>query len=231
MTDSIAASPMGPAEPVSGWLDDIDRLEAVAFTPLDDFSQLRDGARVKMDSQRSCAERLLPSVNPYGAPLPVRRSVHHATSDLPDVLRQDYSLDKLRLTLFETVEFLLIRVEQSEPDLMQATPPARSALVKRLASEILIEKGTYYTPTGVLQPYDLRLPVPASLTEGSYFSTNPTREPHTLRSAIDRVDGGVRGGKLYFLYFKARGGGSGRVIFLNPQHWFDGDCWKPYEAG
>jgi hypothetical protein len=40
-------------------------------------------------------------------------------------------------------------------------------------------------------------------------------------------DGSIEGGRLYFLGFK-RYAGTGRIVILDAQHWFDGKCWAPY---
>jgi len=214
---------------VAEWVEMIDQLPPGDFAPLASFDDLEDGTRVKMDSMNWFEQMLRSTVNPYWIPPAfVRRSVHTARGDLPDVLRHEIELDDVAISLFETVEFALIRVDRMERDVLALPSEERPGAFLRRVNEIVALQGIETRRDGEKAPYAIALPVPDAVAEGLHFSTAPGRAPHTLHSWTERVDAGVRGGRIYVLAFKARGGG-GRVMFLDPRHWFDGACWAPYE--
>jgi len=71
---------------------------------------------------------------------------------------------------------------------------------------------------GGLAPRPRRFELPHTIDEGACFSTDEGAEPLLLAAWTERVDGGVRGGQLYFLFYKKV---PQRVGFRSDERWFD----------
>ena len=97
-----------------------------------------------------------------------------------------------------------------------------------IAHRILAMAGTRLGDDYQEHAFLWRFLFPQEIREGTRFSTDPGKDVDGMWSFADRVDGGIRNGRLYFLLFKRREPTDGRRIFLSAQHWFDGKCWEPY---
>jgi hypothetical protein len=213
------------------------RAEAGGFKPLANLARLPDGARVEGDS-RDWSERFLrPAFDPWRTPSKVDQRGHEATPDTPDVLRHALEVriqeapDKppivFAVTVTETVRYLRVDVEPRGLDLLALPVDQRATAIAAIAERALPMRGTYFGGMGELKPYEWAFQY-VSLDEGARFSTNPGVDEMRMKSWTERVDGGIEGGHVYFFGFKCHAPSSGRLVLLDPQHWFDGKCWAPF---
>jgi hypothetical protein len=210
---------------VGAWLNMIDRAEG-AWIAQTDFTALPDGATVRQDSEKWCGIFLKPEVNPHAANPAAALAIHHATADTADILRYDYGLTKMRLRLYETVDFVLLRIEEGGEDILKVSPDKRRDAIAAMAGLLLNpppaakagrpEATWSFEFSGIIE-------------DGSRFSTDASQEPVVMPSWASRVDGGIFAQHLYFVCFKKRQSGDGRLIMLNSHHWFDGRAWAPYQ--
>jgi hypothetical protein len=204
-------------------------LGASAFMELPSFEGLQAGAAVEQDSRRWAERFLRPAVSPYGPASNVRRSVHYASGTSFDLVRHELYVGDLGLEITESVRFVLVRVLLPPATWLERSEAEASEAVDTLAEQILVTPGTAPDLFGQANDYRWSLLYEPPIRDGARFTTAPAADPAVLRSYADRLDGGVEGGTLFFLGFKAHASGDGRLIFLNGKRWFDGKCWEPYE--
>lgn len=216
-------------DPVRTWLQQIDQALPRPFTKLSRFDELPDGKGVHNDSLGWARRLFQANASPYDSSPPADHSVLRAANGLPDFLRHEYRIKDTRVTMLETVEYVWIRLEDPARPILSLAESQRPNEMTRLAECFLAMKGHYTDWKGDEQDYELDLGFPFAVQEGSHFSTRADAPPFVLRSWVERMDYGVRGGFPYFLCFKARGSSSGRLVFLDSTHWFDGECWAPYQ--
>lgn len=225
------------ADAVGQYLDLLDQVEKKARADLSDFAVLPDGAGVKAESEKWTALFLSDAASPSQPGLTVRRSAHRAEGDLPDVLRQEYDLSfeqgkglpkvTVHLVLEETVSWIRIRPLVAGLDLRATPVAARLSWLSWLASRVLRLQGTHRGRADEDAPHTWVFHY-KDVEEGARFSTDASQTLFVMWSWADRVDGGIRGGQPYFLGFKHIEPASGKLISLNPDHWFDGKCWDTY---
>ena len=177
------------------------------------------------------------AANPYRPGVAVERSFHSATDGDWDALRHEYEVvfDEGRdlprvmvhLVVEESVHCIWIRVRRPDLDLHALPSDQRAAAIAWLAAKVLRLRGTHLGKSADHEPHDWVFGY-RTLDEGARFSTAPDKTIFAMWSWADRVDGGVRGGQPYFLGHKNIEPTDGRLIFLNPHHWFDGQCWDAY---
>jgi hypothetical protein len=201
---------------VGAWLRMIDRA-GDAWVSQKDLSTLPAGAAVQQDSETWCGIFFKPEFNPRAASPPSAIATHSATADTADIIRYDYRSKGLHLLVYETIDFALLRIDDPQVDVLQLSQDKRAAGIAAAAAKFI------NVPSAVFQ-------FPKSIEEGARFSTDAAQEPVIMPSWTSRIDGGVHAERLFFLLFKTRQSGDGRVILLNSHHWFDGEAWAPYRA-
>lgn len=204
---------------VSQYLDGIRRAKPGDFVPLTDFNQLPDGPGVEQDSRSWTQKFFSMAANPYQPALPVKRSVHHATTDTFDILRHEYNAVGKQLVVDETANVILITVDEQS---------GKADAINQTAGLLLKMSGTMVGKNLQDAPYQWAFQFPASIGEGTRFSTNPSESPMRMWSWAMRLDGGIYQHRLYFLAFKQREQSSGKVISPDGQHWFDGKAWDAF---
>ena len=225
------------AEYVAAWLATVSELERAPFEPLASFDRLPDGAGVLADSRTWAGRFLTDAASPYRQDLEVRRSIHPAAGDLPDVLRQQYALAfredpsqppfVLDVDLMETAAWLRVEVRPRGVELAKVDEAERVRAVSWMAARVLRLHGVHRGRDDQDQPHEWVFSY-RRLDEGARFSTNPAQDQFAMWSWADRVDGGIGPGQLYFLGFKHHEPAGGRKILLDQKHWFDGQCWAPF---
>jgi hypothetical protein len=184
---------------IDRWLAAVDRAVARGFDRVEDREVLPAGARA--DSWFWCDEVLAPHANPHDAP-GARASVHPATPTTVDLLRHDYKAAGLGLTVIEGRNFLLVQVDPASADVLALPPEDRAAAVHRVASAIFKARPSFQ--------------VPRAIEEGARFSTDEGVDPRLMAHWSRRLDGGVRGGRLWFLCYKKA---PQRVGFAREEGW------------
>jgi hypothetical protein len=212
---------------IGAWLDMIDRAKGEWVT-VPDLKGLPDGQGVRHDSERWCALFCKPAADPHTAAAMPAIAIHRATPDTADIIRYDYAAGNMRLGLVETVDFVLLRVEHADIELLKLSQDDIPVAITSIAGMLLNKPSPVGPATG--QAHAWAFPFTKPIQEGSRFSTGPSQDPHLMPSWTSRVDGGIRGGHLYFMCFKKRESGDGRLIMLNSHHWFDGQAWAPYKS-
>ena len=204
---------------IGAWLNMIDRAGS-AWLPQADFTALADGAAVKQDSEKWCGIFFKPEANPHEAHPAAALMIHHATADTADIIRYDYGPAAKRLRLYETLDFVLLSMEQGGVEVLKLSQEKRPPAIAVIAQSLLNQPAPQTAWSFAFPP---------SIENGSRFSTDASQEPQMMPSWASRVDGGIHAGHLYFVCFKRRQSGDGRLIFLNNRHWFDGQAWAPYQ--
>jgi hypothetical protein len=221
--------PAGAFEATDKVLAMLARLAPDAFVELPRFDELRDGAAVEQDSRTWAARFFRAGANPYEATPAPRRTAHVASADSADLLRHELGLGELGLTITESVRWVLVSIHAPNLPELGANDHATAQAIADLGEQVLLMAGTHRDPFGQVANYQWTLQYQAPLREGSRFTTIPLAEPRLLRSYAERLDGGIERGLPFFLGYKARPSGDGRLVFLDARHWFDGECWEPYE--
>jgi hypothetical protein len=101
--------------------------------------------------------------------------------------------------------FLLVEIDRRSLDLSRLPEERRRGAIRRVARALF--RGANI-PSSRLPPH---------LTEGARFSTDEHAEPMLLSSWRDRIDGGIRSGRLYFLVYKKM---PQRIGFGRDDRWF-----------
>lgn len=211
---------------VGAWLNMIDRAEGTWIAQTD-LTALPDGAAVQQDSEKWCGIFLKPEVNPHSANPAAALAIHHATGDTADILRYDYGSTPMRLRLYETVDFVLLRVEEGGGQVLKVSQDKRREAIAAMAG-LLLTPPPPQKAGGSKATWSFEFA--GMIEDGSRFSTDASQEPVVMPSWASRVDGGIRAGHLYFVCFKKRQSGDGRLILLDSHHWFDGQAWAPYQS-
>lgn len=190
---------------VEQWLA-LTRLGRERFTWVEDPEELP--AQARADSFFWCDLVLSPEVNPYreGGGARARHGFHVATRGTLDLLRHEVPLSGAcqALAITEGRNFLLVQL--SCADVLALPRSARPDAIRRVAA-------TLFRSAPALR-------LPAVLAERTCFAAGSRADPRLLPAQGARVDGGIRRGSLYFLWYKKHGQ---RVGFLNGRQWFDDD--------
>lgn len=210
------------------WLNMIDRIGPEGFVIASNLRELPDRTRVQRDSETWCGRFLKPAVNPHNLTLKPRLSIHRSTTDTADVLSYESAAGGLGFRVYETVDFVLLRIEQMQPDLLSLAEDKTPGAIVSVAEATLNMRGTALTALGREKQYNWVFTFTRPVKEGSHFSTDASKDPHTMSSWADRVDGGIHNKHLYFMCFKRRESGDGKLVLLDSHHWFDGRCWSAY---
>jgi hypothetical protein len=212
MTDQQVAVVEANQEYLIGWLEALDRAGPKDY--IKEWAAVPDEANVRHFSETWCSRFFRPAFDPYRQTGEVIHSASPATPDGFDILRHEYAVQGMRLEVLETVQFTVLRFETSKTLLHQSEEEKKKA-ISRAVAHILNLPGEFKFPP--------------KISDGTFFSTHPEANPVTLNAWTDRVDGGIRQGRLFFLCYKRIEPTAGKPIFLNGQHWFDGKCWKMAE--
>jgi hypothetical protein len=188
------------------WLTEVDQAPPASFTAIDDLAGMP--AQARAESHYWCDEVLAPDANPYDTP-GARHGHRRATRGAPDLLRHAYTAKGLGITVVEGRNFLLVQVDPRSVDVLALAAPARRAAIHEVAEALL------RAPRGGA----LRFQVPDEIGEGVCFCNDDTADPLLLAGWSERVEGGVHGGRLYFLCYKKA---AQRVGFAGEERWFDG---------
>jgi hypothetical protein len=183
------------------WLDSLDRVGPDGYRALQGPSALP--AAVRSDSALWSERFFTPAADPHVSALAgqARWSYHLSTELTPDLVRCQYTAAGLALDLIESRAYTVLRVRESDP-------PTRDRVMAIAESVLLKPPGTRTWRFDFAQP----------LAEGAWFSTNPSVGPTRIATWELRVDGGIRGGGLYFLRFKKT---LPQVGYPNLRRWFD----------
>jgi|SRR5579872_4025713 len=211
---------------IGAWLNMIDRADAAWIAPAN-FTALPDGASVHLDSEKWCRVFFKPEANPHAAVPAATLAIHHATADTADILRYDYGSTRMHLRLYETVDFVLLRIEEGGEDILKVSQNKRRDAISAMAG-LLLNPPPPAKAGGPETTWSFKFA--GMIEDGSRFSTDASQEPVVMPSWASRVDGGIRAGHPYFVCFKNRQSGDGRLIMLNSHHWFDGHAWAPYQS-
>lgn len=190
---------------IDRWLTAVERAPKRAARRVADCADLPP--EVRADSYYWCDEIFSPGANPHDAE-GVRRSVQLATRSMPDLLRHEYAAQGLRLTVTEGRHFLLVQVDPRSLDVLALPQAQRSRAIHRVAEAL------FRAPGGRA----LSFAAPRQIDEGTRFSTDADAEPLLLSAWNQRVEGGIRDGRLYFLCYKKT---ARRVGFAGDERWFD----------
>jgi hypothetical protein len=215
-------------------------VEKEGFLPLDDFSDLPDGAAVRRDSELWLGRFLADQASPYQLGMKVRRSIHRAVGALPDgspdVLRHEFQVPlahadassptPLDVMVTETVGFLRIDARRPGFDLLQLPELERPAAIAAIAESVLRLRGSHQGRDGDEVAHQWVF-LHGPLAEGARFSTAPGESSMIMWSWADRVDGGIQNGNVYFIGMKHYPATGGTDIMRDDTHWFDGECWEP----
>jgi hypothetical protein len=191
---------------IARWLAAVDRAPPGSFTTVADFAAIPEQARA--ESYYWCDEVLSPDVSPHDAP-GVRHGHRRATGSSPDLICHAYTAKGLGITVIEGRSFLLVEVDRESVDVLALPPAARAAAIHRVAGALL------RTPR---DGRALSFRVPDEIDEGARFSTDEGADPLLLAAWSDRVEGGVRGGRIFFLCYKKR---AQEVGLAGDHRWFD----------
>ena len=189
------------------WLIAVDRAEK--YTPLRDLAELPPQALAS--SGFWCASLFPSCADPHEPELSARVSVHVATADTLDLLKHDYAVNGISVSLIESRNFALLRVARENADILAQAAAKRGEEIRRVAKAIFGGTDQQPLPAFVL---------PKVIEEGVTFSTAPLANPLLIATWRDRIDGGIHHEGLYFLCYKRI---SQIVGFWNGREWFDED--------
>ncbi|MCK6586916.1 MAG: hypothetical protein L6Q76_04955 [Polyangiaceae bacterium] len=204
-------------------------IDSEGYVPIDNLQQLPDGRRVEAVSRLWSELLLNPAVNPFHLSPPAKHSVHFATPSTFDVLRHDYTADDLRLVVRESVNVMFIRVEGT-PGVYDASSGGKiHDHVNALASRTLRIQSSYVGDDFREVSFHWSFRQVAHSGGVPFFSTAPDVDTGQMWCWANRADCKVFNDSTCFLCFKIREPTGGRMVVLDSKHWFDGECWKPYE--
>ncbi|MFS8070633.1 MAG: hypothetical protein ACMG6S_30070 [Byssovorax sp.] len=187
------------------WLAAVDRAEE--YTPVRDLAELPPQALAS--SGFWCASLFPACADPYEPDVSSRVSVHLAKAGTLDLLKHDYVVNDIPVTLIESRSFALVRVARENADVLALAEAKRGEEISRIAAAVF--GGTDQQPAPSFK-------LPKTIKEGSTFSTNPWANPLLIATWRDRIDGGIHHECLYFLCYKRV---SQIVGFWNEREWFD----------
>jgi hypothetical protein len=185
---------------IRAWLDAVDRVSPNDYRPIGSFDEFPDA--VRGDSEMWCERFFAPQANPRLQSVPPALTYHLSTDASPDLVRHVYAVQKLALDVVESINFTLIRTNRRSPLVAQD--------VHEVASSVLNLKDPEHEWT---------FHIPASLSDGTWFSTDADADPFAMSSWADRADGGIRKDILVFLCFKKD---PDLVGYRDIRQWFDG---------
>jgi hypothetical protein len=194
-------------ERIARWIERVERIPPRAFTDAGRGATLPP--EVLAESLYWCDEVFAKEANPHDAP-GARRAVHHRSSSAPDLLRHEYVAAGIGLTVIEGRNFLLVVVDPQSLDVPSLPAGERAAAIHDVAARI------FRPPGGRARTKDFVLP--SEIGEGACFSTSASAEPLLLAAWHERVEGGIRGGRLYFLCYKKT---AQQIGFAEEERWFD----------
>ncbi|MEE2829147.1 MAG: hypothetical protein VX498_08160 [Myxococcota bacterium] len=221
----VAAEPSPVAESVKQVQQLVSQAEAEGFESIEGFGVLPDGSSVAEDSRGWCHRIFAEGVSPWREGSGAERSVRRGSGTKADLLRHHWSSGEHRLELVESIEWLFLRVQPKD-----GGAPASWEEARRWLDAVLRTKGVEYDSFGQERPYELGFRFEGPVTDGAGFSTPKTAPNELTESWTDRVDGTLERGGLSLLVHKRRSQSSGRLIFLDSKHWFDGQAWESYRA-
>jgi hypothetical protein len=164
--------------------------------------------RVRGDSQYWAERFFLPETQPLHQ-TEVEIGAQPAKKELPDLVRYEYRINGLGLTVIESSNFTFVWVAGAATQAGEA----RAAMLDRVGAALFRMKA---------DAHDWKLASVALQGDEERFSTNARTDAWDLRSWEDRTDAGVKGGVCYFLFFKRN---PMRVGYENSSHWF-GDAFR-----
>jgi hypothetical protein len=199
------------------WIDAVDEARAEGFDELGAPGDLPAGARA--DSLYWSRAFFAQGAGPYEPSQRVRRAIHRATARTPDLVEHEYEARGLHLTVTEGRSFMLVVIAKDSLDILALPEHLRTGAVARAAAALFHADcldGRCFL-------------VPETTSEGVFFSTNPDADPRLLGAWRDRIDGGIRGGELFFLLYKRLAWMTG---WLNGSEWLGpGQAVEPVRSG
>lgn len=167
-------------------------------------------SKVRGDSQYWADRFFLPGASPLHQTGELKISAQQAKKTTPDLVRYEYRVANLGLTVVESANFTFVWVAGAtlQPE------ESRPALIARIAASLFAVKGPLH---------DWQFVPVAIQGDDERYSTNAKTDAWDLRSWEDRADAGMRGGLVYFLFFKKN---PERVGYERLERWFGDDFRK-----
>ena len=191
---------------IARWLEAVESVPRRDYTMIAELSELP--AQARAESCYWCDHVLSPEANPHDAP-GAEHGYHLAEGGTPDLLRHAYTAHGLGLTVIEGRNFLLIRIGRGSLDVLALPAAARAEAIRHAAAVLLRAPRQKEAPSFHL---------PEALDEGCSFSSDAGADPLLLSCWTERVEGGIRGGELYFVSYKKP---AQRTGFAHAEAWFD----------
>jgi hypothetical protein len=200
-----------------------------AGAKLSTLAELVDGERVELDSRQWAETFFVELASPWRPFSRRDRSFLAAGVGGPvDVLLHEYQVGQRALRVYETAESVFVSLEDL---VLGPLPEERRQQVADVTAALFKMEGTRSGRAG-RTPYKWAFQLDGNdLVEGTTFSSAPEVSVSFMESWANRVGGGIKAGRLYFLLWKRRESGDGRWIRLNEAHWFDGACWTSLQRG
>lgn len=189
-------------EQIHLWLEKIDRVPEQAWVHIEDFASLDTGART--ESMTWCDRVLLPAANPYREGAAARHAYFLASRPGIDLFRHDVIVrDVGALTVFESVNFLILRL----------TPDRPTPFVERTLENIALALINSIGPD-----YEVTFKYPDVIQDNTIISTAPNIDPFLMESWTDRIDMVLKQAKIFFIINKTYPGVLGG---MSEAQWFE----------
>ena len=193
-------------EPVTmRWLRLANEVPLRRYALLENIGKI--SASVRGDSAYWAERFFEPIARPLDQKALSRLAAHASDGNSPDLLRFQYPVDDLELTVVESNAFVAVWVRGSP--IGHAPQLDNASIMNHLAAHLFAVKG----PT-----HDWQL---VSLTDTgaeATYSSNAGVDPFAMHSWEDRIDAGIEKGVPYFLFFKKN---PAKVGYALIEHWFD----------
>jgi hypothetical protein len=204
-------------ERLAEWLALVEGASSEGFTRVERFEEIPAAARA--DSWFWCDCIFASELSPHNEALAPKHAFHRATADKPDLLRHEYKAGGLDLVVTESRNFVLVQVARSSLDILALQGAERGAAIQRVADALFNRRrGTSSRGSSGHDEVCAPLPVPSGVDEGTCFSSDPEVDPSLLSCWSDRIECGIRDGRLYFLIYKKMAQCAG---YANASQWFD----------
>lgn len=192
---------MNTKEILEHWLQQIEKIPPDRFIPIADFASFNSRART--ESMYWCDVFLSQSANPHTNANPARHSYLPAGQVNLDLLRHDSQIADQPFTVFEGVNFLIVRLSA------QPTQPWTKQSIDAVTTSFLNLTDAQHAWV---------FSYPSHITEGTLISTAPAVDPSMMHSWFQRADVLLRQGRVYMVCYKRYPSTLG---FLHDAQWFE----------
>ena len=224
-------------------LNSFEIAERVGFQPFKGWSSIPEGGEVQGDSEKWMDVYLQDAASPYHPDARVTQGIHHHVKDTADVLRHDLVFHA-EATDHHPAQDISLRILESAAVIFITVVPEKGHEILKLPVEKRAEEATFYADrilkrVGTFKRFMGEVKEVAytwtfrhgPLEEGVWFSTDATERPSMMLLWANRVDGGIRKGRLFFWCWKKPEMTSGKALWsLDTKHWFDGEAYRQLNA-